>query len=333
MSDHGQGDLGEPLLVRRYLHTPVRGGAATQTDVRWPAGAAHPAVVSREELPAVLPAAEPVLYGTPPAPPRRRRAVVLAAAGAVAAAGLATAGYTLFAPDDSTGRAPLIAGAQPPALPSPSEGAVAAPEKPAEAEPPTAGPATENGGGSGTENGGGSDTEGTPEQTRTATPRGESVQEKPAGPPAGTPGTPATTAPATEGAKNPLLLAPPAPAPAARTGRITADDGRCLDLFANNPADGNRIQVFTCNGTSAQTFTLATDGTLRVRDMCADVSRRATVRITGCGDRDVTRWRAGGNGTLTSASSGRCLTRPAAGRESVAMTRCSGSAAQKWALP
>ncbi|MEV6632868.1 RICIN domain-containing protein [Actinoplanes sp. NPDC051470] len=158
------------------------------------------------------------------------------------------------------------------------------------------------------------------------------MREKPAEQPARTPSTPATTAPATEGAKNPLLLAPP-PAPAARTGRITADDGRCLDLFANNPADGNRIQLFTCNGTSAQTFTLATDGTLRVRDMCADVSRWAMVRITGCGDRDVTHWRVGGNGTLTSASSGRCLTRSAAGRESVAMTRCSGSAAQKWALP
>jgi hypothetical protein len=72
---------------------------------------------------------------------------------------------------------------------------------------------------------------------------------------------------------------------------------------------------------------------LRVRDKCADVSWRSSVRIDDCADRGITRWRVGDNGTLASTSTGRCLTRPPAGRESVQMSRCSGTAAQRWTLP
>ncbi|MFG1603337.1 ricin-type beta-trefoil lectin domain protein [Actinoplanes sp. NPDC049265] len=312
MTDQAQGDPGAPLLVRRYLHSPVRGGAATRTDVRWPAGE-YPSAAATAEAP--LTPSTPTVYGTPR---RRRHPVALAAAGAVAAAGLAAAGYVVFAPDDSSERAPAQAGALPLVAPSasPSAGSVAEPENAFGGEPTAAPTSTSTS---------------TPAGRRTATPAGEKPARKATRVPA--PEKAATTS-APAGARSPLLLAPPAPQRvASRTGRITADDGRCLDLFANNPADGNRIQVFTCNNTPAQSFTLATDGTLRVRDKCADVSRMATVRVTGCGDRGVTRWQVGGNGTLTSASSGNCLTRPPAGRSSVWVVRCSGSAAQRWQLP
>jgi ricin-type beta-trefoil lectin protein len=306
MTDHAQGDPGEPLLVRRYLHSPVRGGAATRTDVRSPAGD-YPAA----EPP--LTPATPTVYGTPR---KRRRPVAVAAAGAVAAVGLASAGYLVFAPDDASDRAPWQAGALPPVVPSasPSAGALATPENAFGGEPTVAPTAT------GT-------SAPTPAGKRTATPSGE----KPARKATQAPETEKTTTPA--GTRGPLLLAPAPQRAAERSGRITADDGRCLDLFGNNPADGNRIQVFTCNNTPAQTFTLATDGTLRVRDKCADVSRMGTVRISGCGDRGVTRWQVGRNGTLTSASSGNCLTRPPTGRSSVWVVRCSGTPAQRWQLP
>ncbi|GLY97804.1 ricin-type beta-trefoil lectin domain protein [Actinoplanes sp. NBRC 103695] len=331
MTDLEQGDGSEPLLVRRYLHSPVRAAATTHADVRWPA-AAYSAATTSTVAPPQEPVhfvAAPAIYGSPP--PKRRRGVVLAAAGAVAAAGLATAGYVVFAPSEPGDR---IVGALPQAAPStsPPAGALAEPDASGDDAPTgeTTQPAAPDDAAPG-------DSAEQGDDTGPASPRQGTSTTTPATPgsPAGAaPGRPTSATP-TQQTKAPLLLAPPpaAAAPVARTGRIVADDGRCLDLFANNPADGNRVQVFTCNGTPAQNFTLATDGTLRVRDKCADVTRRAAVRITGCGDRDVTHWRIGSNGTLTSASSGRCLTRPPAGRESVQTSQCSGSATQRWTLP
>ncbi|MFB9511476.1 RICIN domain-containing protein, partial [Streptomyces aurantiacus] len=39
--------------------------------------------------------------------------------------------------------------------------------------------------------------------------------------------------------------------------------GKCLDISGGASADGTKIQLWTCNGTGAQTWTPQADGTVR----------------------------------------------------------------------
>ncbi len=139
-------------------------------------------------------------------------------------------------------------------------------------------------------------------------------------------------------ATKPDATAPGTPPPAvARTGAIIGDGGRCLDVNGGVPADGNQVQMFDCNRTDAQTWTLAVDGTLRVVGRCAQEIGNALVAISGCDSRAAQQWRAGPNGTLVNLNSDNCLTDPdhsAADFTRVTVTRCTGAdSAQRWALP
>ena len=46
-------------------------------------------------------------------------------------------------------------------------------------------------------------------------------------------------------------------AQAATTGAITGYGGKCVDVAAASSANGTKIQLYTCNGTNAQTWTVA----------------------------------------------------------------------------
>jgi hypothetical protein len=50
--------------------------------------------------------------------------------------------------------------------------------------------------------------------------------------------------------------------------------GKCLDVAGAGTADGTKIQLYTCNGTGAQTWTQQTDGTILnpSSGKCLDVS-------------------------------------------------------------
>jgi hypothetical protein len=120
-----------------------------------------------------------------------------------------------------------------------------------------------------------------------------------------------------------------------RTGTIRGQNGLCLDLNGNLPFDGNHVDAFTCNNTGAQVWTLATDGTLRVDGKCALIVGDDTVHVVTCDGRTTAQWRASGS-TLVNAADDRCLTDPSGGGRSgtpVVVTRCDGSAGQRWSLP
>ncbi len=51
------------------------------------------------------------------------------------------------------------------------------------------------------------------------------------------------------------------PPPTGRTGQITGIAGKCVDVAAASTANGTAIQLYTCNGTNAQRWTVAGDGT------------------------------------------------------------------------
>jgi hypothetical protein len=126
-------------------------------------------------------------------------------------------------------------------------------------------------------------------------------------------------------------LAPPPGS--ARTGKVTAASGRCLAMGGLLGLDGSPVMVATCANLSAQTFTLATDGTLRVSGRCAAVTGDATVHVATCGDAAAAQWRAGPANSLVNPSSGQCLTDPGQAGATTRVSSCTGGASQSWSLP
>jgi len=133
---------------------------------------------------------------------------------------------------------------------------------------------------------------------------------------------------------SPSTAVAPSP-PSALTGTIRGQNGVCLDLAGGVAVAFNQIQVATCNGTAAQIWTLATDGTLRVQGMCALIVGDDTVHIIACDTRTTAQWRADGQ-LLINAADDECLTDPSGGKQPgtvVKVSTCGGSAGQRWSLP
>jgi chitinase len=125
------------------------------------------------------------------------------------------------------------------------------------------------------------------------------------------------------------------------TGKITGYEGLCLDDKSASTANFNPVDVYTCNGTSAQQWTVGTDGTLRTLGKCLDVSGAGTtngtlVDLYDCNGTAAQVWQQQSNGSLLNPSSGKCLddtgfsTTPGT---QVQIWTCEGSANQQWDLP
>ncbi|CAM5303197.1 hypothetical protein GCM10010329_61010 [Streptomyces spiroverticillatus] len=106
--------------------------------------------------------------------------------------------------------------------------------------------------------------------------------------------------------------APAAQAPKAAAGTVTIG-GKCLDDADFGTGNGNVIQVFTCNGASAQKWTWESDGRVTVYGKCLDVTGGsnadgALVQLYSCtsGARQQ-KFKFLPDGTIYSAKSGKCL--------------------------
>lgn len=130
-------------------------------------------------------------------------------------------------------------------------------------------------------------------------------------------------------------------APADRTGAITGYGGLCLDDASSSTADFNPVQVWTCNGTGAQNWTVGADHTLRVLGKCLDVNGGGTADGTKtdlytCNGTGAQIWVPQPNGALLNPHSGKCLddtgwsTTPGTQAE---IWTCTGGDNQKWTLP
>ena len=134
-------------------------------------------------------------------------------------------------------------------------------------------------------------------------------------------------------------VAPPSP----RVGPITAGVGSdlCLDDQSSSVTDGNPVQIYGCDQTAAQDWTIGTDGTIRTLGKCLDVAGGATathtlVDLYGCNTTGAQQWRIGPNGELVNPQSGLCLddtnvsTTPGT---QLQIYTCDDNAAQDWTLP
>ena len=126
-----------------------------------------------------------------------------------------------------------------------------------------------------------------------------------------------------------------------RTGRITGLGGKCVDVAGANTANGTPVQLWDCNGTGAQNWTIGTDGTIRALGKCMDVSGGGTangtkVQLWDCNGTGAQQWRISAANDIVNPQSNRCL--DATGVSSANGTRlqiwdCTGGANQKWAVP
>jgi chitinase len=126
-----------------------------------------------------------------------------------------------------------------------------------------------------------------------------------------------------------------------KTGQITGYGGKCVDVAAASSANGTAVQLYDCNGTGAQQWTVGTDGTVRALGKCMDVASAGTadgslVQLYDCNGTAAQAWQHQANGELVNTGSGKCL--DATGPSSANGTRlqiwtCFDSANQQWTVP
>ncbi len=126
-----------------------------------------------------------------------------------------------------------------------------------------------------------------------------------------------------------------------RRGIITGVGVTCLDIDGGVGMDGNRVQIWACNGTDAQVFTAVPDGTLQVVNYCLRIKNDVAaagvpVEAWTCDAKDAAQqWRFTG-GRLVNPASGLCLTSPndntTAGTQ-VEVAACGPAPGQRWSTP
>ena len=120
---------------------------------------------------------------------------------------------------------------------------------------------------------------------------------------------------------------------------ITGDHGKCLDNSAASTVNGNKVDVWTCNGTVAQMWTFA-NGALSVQGKCLDDASQggagAPLVIWTCNGHKAQTWTHLSNGEYVLALNGLCLTDPSGSSVNgtqVQVRACSNFADQHWTGP
>ena len=125
------------------------------------------------------------------------------------------------------------------------------------------------------------------------------------------------------------------------SGAIKGFKGKCVDNRGNSTANGNRIQIWTCNRTAEQTWTYTTNGQLQTRGKCLDDTAFGTrngtkMQLWSCTGRSNQEWTWRANGEFVNKFNGLCL--DDTGFSTTNGTRlqvwtCSNTANQHWTVP
>lgn len=127
------------------------------------------------------------------------------------------------------------------------------------------------------------------------------------------------------------------------TGAIVGIGSKCLDNKLSNFQNGNAIQLYACNQTAAQTWTIPGDGTIRLdgNKFCLDVQNAGTVpgtpvQLYSCNGTAAQQWVVNSNGSISNPHSGLCLDDEHSGTSNgnpIWVYTCNGTNAQKWTVP
>jgi len=130
------------------------------------------------------------------------------------------------------------------------------------------------------------------------------------------------------------------PASAATAGPIVGLGGKCIDVAGASSANGTAVQLYDCNGSSAQQWSVGnTDGSIRALGKCLDVADGSTtngakIQLYDCNATGAQKWTVS-NGALVNSGSGKCL--DVTGKSSANGTRlqiwtCTNSSNQTWSV-
>jgi len=127
------------------------------------------------------------------------------------------------------------------------------------------------------------------------------------------------------------------------TGPVTSGiAGKCLDDFNSSTNPGAEVDIWSCNGTAAQSWTWNLTGrTVTVNGLCLDVAGQHTtpgtpVDLWPCDGIANQQWTEGANGALVGVQSGLCLDDPgfsSTDGTALEIWTCNGGANQNWSLP
>lgn len=115
---------------------------------------------------------------------------------------------------------------------------------------------------------------------------------------------------------------------------------KCIDVPNSDFSDGKRLQLWDCNGSSAQKWDFAGDGTLRADGKCMDAPGAGTsngtpVQLANCSGNKAQQFTLSGAGGLVSILANKCV--DVTGNNSASGTQlqlweCAGTANQKWSV-
>lgn len=124
------------------------------------------------------------------------------------------------------------------------------------------------------------------------------------------------------------------------TGPVVGLANKCVDVDGSNSTSGTAIQLWTCNGSPAQSWTKSGQ-TLRALGKCLDVTGSGTadgtpIQLWDCNGSGAQNWVGYSDGTLRNPASGRCLDvqdGSSADGSRLIIWACHGGSNQVWRLP
>ncbi|MEU1127413.1 lectin [Streptomyces sp. NPDC005899] len=123
-------------------------------------------------------------------------------------------------------------------------------------------------------------------------------------------------------------------------GPITGLAGKCVDVAGGSAANGTAVQLYDCNGTAAQRWTVGADGTIRALGKCLDVASAGTadgtpVQLYDCNGSAAQQWATPAARDIVNPRANKCLDVSGGGSANGARLQiwtCTGAANQKWTV-
>ncbi|WP_239159778.1 RICIN domain-containing protein [Winogradskya humida] len=119
------------------------------------------------------------------------------------------------------------------------------------------------------------------------------------------------------GAPPSTITITPAPRtpPGARTGPIVGVGDKCVDVTNGSDANGTPVQIWDCNNSAQQQWTIGADGTIRALGKCLDVTGQGTanrtpIQLWDCNGSGGQAWVIESRSHLRNPQSGRYLDVP-----------------------
>ncbi|UXX92033.1 lectin [Streptomyces sp. AD2-2] len=116
--------------------------------------------------------------------------------------------------------------------------------------------------------------------------------------------------------------------------------GKCVDVNGANSANGTAVQLYDCNGSAAQQWTVGSDGTIRALGKCLDVASGGTadgtkVQLYDCNGSAAQKWAVSSANDIVNPQANKCLDvtgNNSANGTPLQIWTCSGGANQKWTV-